>query len=37
MVHKVMNTPVDQEHLQRLSIVQFNASVYNTKPIPAME
>lgn len=36
-LHKVADTPPDQQHLERLSIVQFNASLGDVKLAPAME
>lgn len=35
--HKVTNTPKDQEHEQRLSLVQFNASAGHLRLAPAIE
>ena len=35
--HKVTNTPQDQEHMERLSIVQFNASAGDMRLAPAVE
>ena len=35
--HKVTGTPRDQEHLERLSIVHFNASAGNMRLAPAVE
>jgi isopenicillin N synthase-like dioxygenase len=34
--HKVADTPSDQEHLERLSIVQFNASIGDQQLVPAL-
>lgn len=36
-LHKVADTPPDQQHLQRLSLVLFNASRGNLRLKPAME
>lgn len=35
--HKVTDTPADQEHLERLSLVQFNASAGDLRLAPAVE
>ncbi|KAJ9144205.1 Clavaminate synthase-like protein [Pleurostoma richardsiae] len=35
--HKVADTPADQEHLQRLSLVQFNGSIGGIKLAPVLE
>lgn len=35
--HKVTATPADQEHLERLSLVQFNASLGDLRLAPAVE
>ncbi|KAK3116790.1 hypothetical protein LTR53_002492 [Teratosphaeriaceae sp. CCFEE 6253] len=35
--HKVTDTPADQEQYERLSLVQFNASVGNMRLAPAVE
>jgi len=35
--HKVTDTPADQEHCERLSLVQFNASIGDMRLAPAME
>ena len=35
--HKVTDTPADQEHLERLSIVQFNASAGDLRLAPAVQ
>ena len=35
--HKVTDTPQDQEHMERLSIVHFNASAGDMRLAPAVE
>lgn len=35
--HKVTDTPADQEHCERLSLVQFNASVGDMRLTPAVQ
>lgn len=35
--HKVTDTPADQEHCERLSLVQFNASVGDMRLAPAVQ
>lgn len=35
--HKVTNTPTDQEHQERLSLVQFNASAADLRLSPAVQ
>lgn len=36
-LHKVTDTPADQEHCERLSLVQFNASVGDMRLAPAVQ